>query len=55
MTFNNQTEAVRTQLRMIALEQGDTAENKFAEAMNDFFAKYGKPEIAIIKRKNRAA
>jgi hypothetical protein len=56
ITFNNQTDAVRTQMRMMALEQGDTAENKFAEALNDLFAKYGKPEIAVVKpRKGRAA
>lgn len=54
MTFNNQSEEVRTQLRMLALEQGDTAENKFAEALNDLFSKYGKPEIAAVKpRKGR--
>jgi hypothetical protein len=54
-TFNNQPDMVRTQLRMLALERGDTAENKFAEALNDLFAKYGKPEIAVVKKKGRAA
>jgi hypothetical protein len=51
-----QAEEVRTQLKMLALEQGDTLENKVAEAFNDLFAKYKKPEIAIIKkRKGREA
>lgn len=51
-----QPETVRTQLKMLALEKGDTLENKVAEAFNDLFAKYGKPEIAVIKkRKSRAA
>jgi hypothetical protein len=51
-----QPEDVRLQLKMLALEQRDTLENKVAESLNDLFAKYGKPEIAVIKkRKGRAA
>ncbi len=46
--------SVRTQLKMLALEQSDTLENKVAEAFNDLFAKYAKPEIAVVKlRKGR--
>lgn len=51
-----QPATVRTQLKMLALEQGDTLENKVAEAFNDLFSKYSKPEIAVIKkRKGREA
>ena len=51
-----QPEEVRRQLKMLALEQGDTLENKVAEALNDLFAKYQKPEIALInKRRDHAA
>jgi len=44
-----QPEQVRTQLKMLVVEQADTIENKVAEALNDLFAKYGKPEIAVVK------
>lgn len=51
-----QPEAVRTQLKLIALEQGDTLENIVAQAFNDCFAKYSKPEIAFVKpRRSREA
>jgi hypothetical protein len=51
-----QHEDVRTQLKMLALEQRDTIENLVAQALNSLFAKHGKPEIAVIKkRKGRAA
>lgn len=51
-----QHEEVRTQLKMLALEQRDTIENLVAQALNSLFAKYGKPEIAVIKkRKGRAS
>lgn len=51
-----QHEEVRTQLKMLALEQRETIENLVAQALNSLFAKYGKPEIAVIKRrKGRAA
>jgi hypothetical protein len=44
-----QPEQVRTQLKMLVVEHSDTIENKVAEALNDLFAKYGKPEIAVVK------
>jgi hypothetical protein len=37
---------VRDQLKILAVEQGSTLANLMAEAFNDLFAKYGKPEIA---------
>lgn len=37
---------VRDQLKILAIEQGGTLHNLMAEAYNDLFAKYGKPEIA---------
>jgi hypothetical protein len=37
---------VRDQLKMLAIERGSTLCNLLAEAYNDLFAKYGKPEIA---------
>lgn len=37
---------VRDQLKILAIEQGITLHNLVAEAYNDLFAKYGKPEIA---------
>jgi hypothetical protein len=37
---------VRDQLRLIAAEQGRPMQSVIAEAYNDLFAKYGKPEIA---------
>lgn len=39
-------EEVRVQLKMMAAEQRRSMENMIAEALNDLFAKYGKPEIA---------
>jgi len=50
-----QPEAVRTQIKLIALEHGTTIENLAGEAFNSIFAKYGKPEIAVVKRKGKAA
>ena len=51
-----QHEEVRAQLKMLAIEQRETIENLVAQALNSLFAKYGKPEIAVIKRrKGRAA
>jgi hypothetical protein len=39
--------AVKIQLKTIGLETGDrTIQELLAEALNDLFAKYGKPEIA---------
>lgn len=37
---------VRDQLKILAIERGSTLHNLVAEAYNDLFAKYGKPEIA---------
>ena len=37
---------VRDQLKILAIERGGTLYNLMAEAYNDLFAKYGKPEIA---------
>jgi hypothetical protein len=39
-------QSVRDQLRLIAAEQGRPMQSVIAEAYNDLFAKYGKPEIA---------
>jgi hypothetical protein len=39
-------EAVRIQLKMMAAEQSRTMEGLIGEALNDLFAKHGKPEIA---------
>lgn len=45
---------VRVQLKVLAAEQDRTMENMLAEALNDLFAKYGKPEIAPIADRGRA-
>jgi hypothetical protein len=37
---------VRDQLKILAIEHGKTLHAVGAEAFNDLFAKYGKPEIA---------
>ncbi len=37
---------VRMQLKILAAEQTRSMEDMLAEALNDLFAKYGKPEIA---------
>jgi hypothetical protein len=56
ITLTQQPESVRSQLLMLKAETGTTIENLMAEAMNDLFAKYNKPEIAVIKpKKGRAA
>jgi hypothetical protein len=44
-------EAVRRQLKLIALEEQKTLHNLLAEAFNDLFAKYGKPEIAPVEKR----
>lgn len=36
---------VRDQLKILAIEQRRTVQDMMAEALNDLFAKYGKPEI----------
>ena len=37
---------VKKQLRLLAAEQETTIQNLLAEALNDLFAKNGKPELA---------
>ena len=37
---------VQKQLKHLAVENDTTVQNILAEALNDLFAKYGKPEIA---------
>ena len=37
---------VKRQLRLLAAEQNTTIQNLLASALNDLFAKHGKPEIA---------
>ena len=44
---------VRVQLKILAAEQGRSMENMIAEALNDLFAKYGKPEIAPGAQRER--
>ena len=39
---------VKKQLRMLAAERDTTIQALLAEAMNDLFAKYGKPEIVPV-------
>lgn len=39
---------VKTQLRLLAAEHETTIQALLAEALNDLFAKYGKPEIAPV-------
>jgi hypothetical protein len=41
-------EEVRDQLKILAVEQRTTMHKLIAEAYNDLFAKYGKPEIAPV-------
>jgi hypothetical protein len=41
---------VRNELKKLAIEQDTTLQNLMAEAFNDLFAKYGKPEICPVSR-----
>ena len=43
-------EEVRTQLKMLALEHRRSMESMIGEALNDLFAKYGKPEIVPLTK-----
>ena len=43
---------VRTQLKVLAAEQGRDMQDIMGEALNLIFAKYGKAEIAPIKKGN---
>jgi antitoxin-like ribbon-helix-helix protein len=47
-------EEVRDQLKILAAEQRRSMENMLAEALNELFAKYGKPEIAPAVDRRRA-
>ena len=40
--------AVRQQISILSAEQDQPIQQLFFEAMNDLFAKYGKPEIAPV-------
>ena len=42
---------VRDELKKLAIEQNTTLQNLMAEAFNDLFAKYGKPEICPVSDK----
>jgi len=48
-------EDVAWQLRALAVDRKTTVQNLMAEALNDLFAKYGKPEIAPVEREGRAS
>lgn len=43
-------EDVAWQLRALAVEHKTTVQNLMAEALNDLFAKHGKPEVAPMDR-----
>src|SRR6266481_1464040 len=43
--------AVKKQLRLLAAEHDTTIQALLAEALNELFAKYGKPEIAPVESK----
>ena len=43
---------VKKQLRLLAAEHDTTIQNLLAEALNDLFAKNGKPEIAPLEKKD---
>jgi hypothetical protein len=43
-------EDVAWQLRALAVDRKTTVQNLMGEALNDLFAKYGKPEIAPLER-----
>lgn len=44
--------AVKKQLRLLAAEEDTTIQNLLAEALNDLFAKRGKPEIAPLPERD---
>jgi hypothetical protein len=43
---------VRDQLKILGIQQDKTMQDLIAEAFNDLFAKYGKPEIAPVSNKD---
>jgi hypothetical protein len=45
---------VAWQLRALAVERRTTVQDLMAEALNDLFAKYGKPELAPIGNNSRS-
>jgi hypothetical protein len=45
---------VRYQLKLLAAEKDRTMEDMVAEALNDLFAKHGKPEIAPVAARSAA-
>jgi hypothetical protein len=47
-------EDVAWQLRALAVDRKTTVQNLMAEALNDLFAKYGRPEVAPIERERRS-
>lgn len=46
-------EDVAWQLRALAVDRKTTVQNLLAEALNDLFAKYGKPEVAPVEGERR--
>jgi Antitoxin-like ribbon-helix-helix len=44
--------SVRDQLKILGIQQDKTMQDLIAEALNDLFAKYGKPEIAPVSHKD---
>ena len=44
---------VRDQLKILAVQNNNTLHGLVAEAFNDLFAKYGKPEIAPAQLESR--
>ncbi len=48
-------EDVAWQLRALAVDRKTTVQNLMAEALNDLFAKYGKPEVAPTERERRTS
>lgn len=47
-------EDVAWQLRALAVDRKTTVQNLMAEALNDLFAKYGRPELAPFERDRRS-
>jgi hypothetical protein len=47
-------EDVAWQLRALAVDRKTTVQNLMAEALNDLFAKYGRPEVAPVERERRS-
>jgi hypothetical protein len=45
--------AVKKQLRLLAAERETTIQDLLAQALNDLFAKHGKPEIASAEPDER--